>query len=473
MPLAAPVGRFAVSTLDLEVPAREARVFGDGFKLNGKPAFRLDTVLITLFYPCRDSEKGRATSIKGAGWLNAPRMKSVEGLLKYAGMSKHLALPSILPAYAVFFAKLPFTENAPLAGPSSLAETATTPSGNTSDARTTFPIGVFSHGLGGTRTTYSSYLSALASEGFVVAAVEHRDLTAPSTQVFPPAETFLGAKQQSYTSIYSKHDEMDKSPTTGEPEGGDVWAMRKAQLELRQAEMLEALHVLKQLNVGEGEQLSLSSMRGGAKERTAAELPKWQGRLGVDQPWALGHSYGAGTCIEAIRKADSPFARSLILDPWVEPIPKASADSSMSIKRPLYVINSEAFTIWRSHMQDVRELVSDAKRNAGSAWLLTLTGSKHTDFSDFPFLLPRLFSSSVPPADAMKIFAKATCAQFAASHQDQDGSDASRSEEAFFESTTPKPREELPGEVENKQLGPPGVLIRHTLSVAKEQTPHL
>lgn len=38
-----------------------------------------------------------------------------------------------------------------------------------------FPIMVFSHGLGGMRTTYSYICADIASHGWVVAAVEHRD----------------------------------------------------------------------------------------------------------------------------------------------------------------------------------------------------------------------------------------------------------------------------------------------------------
>lgn len=42
---------------------------------------------------------------------------------------------------------------------------------------------------------------------------------------------------------------------------------------------------------------------------------------------------------------------------------------------------------------------------------MTLCGSKHTDFSDYPFLLPRMFRSTVGPRKTIEVFVKATFMQ--------------------------------------------------------------
>jgi platelet-activating factor acetylhydrolase len=45
------------------------------------------------------------------------------------------------------------------------------------------PAVVFTHGMAGMSQSYSHYLGSIASHGYIVAAVEHRDGSGPGTVV--------------------------------------------------------------------------------------------------------------------------------------------------------------------------------------------------------------------------------------------------------------------------------------------------
>lgn len=76
--------------------------------------------------------------------------------------------------------KIPAHVDVPLHGNPVIVQT---PSATESmvSSKDAFPIMIFSHGFASSRTQYTQYFGELASRGFVVAAMEHRDGSGPGT----------------------------------------------------------------------------------------------------------------------------------------------------------------------------------------------------------------------------------------------------------------------------------------------------
>lgn len=269
------------------------------------------------------------------------------------------------------------------------------------------------------------------SQKYAGAAESNVDVTQPASE--KPADDFSGDfGVPGVTKVpYLAFETLGLAAFT-DPQGPKEEQLRQAQLEMRRTEIFETLHVLRRLNAGDAGAIasertrSLGAVLAGRKrfDRLRTEglvgsttdfLSTFKGKLDVDDPALIGHSFGGATLMELLRTDQDDFMYGIVLDPWVEPVRDPSEDESVrgKLKKPLYVLNSEGFTMWGDLFARLQRILIDAQLYAPRhrGWLMTMCGTNHGDFSDLPFLLPRIFGSTVRPDEAIKMFTEASILQ--------------------------------------------------------------
>jgi platelet-activating factor acetylhydrolase len=134
---------------------------------------------------------------------------------------------------------------------------------------TKMPVCIFSHGLGGIRTTYSGLCGNLASKGFLVVAIEFSDKSA--------SRTHRSDNVIEYTDPHKS--EMLPNETQDE----HLLRYRSNQIQHRTEETFETIELLKKLNDGETiENLFKSTF----------DWTQLKSRLDLDNIVLAGHSFG-------------------------------------------------------------------------------------------------------------------------------------------------------------------------------------
>lgn len=372
-------GRYEVGTIDLEVSVPKRNLSDAVFKDSGEPAFELDTVLFSLFYPAVNEFR---TSKAHHSWCSDVTQQG-KGYAMFAGIDNFVtnnvfsfALWSLVGSTIV-----PANVDVPIHGsvnqypqyePQEPIDTYGLPE---------FPVIVFSHGQASGRTSYTQWCGELASRGFVVVAIEHRDGSGPGSMVMQ--------KNGSSRAVYP----ISASQLSPQPETADFKVM---QLAMRQAEVEETVNALRQINAGFGKELFLSNPR-----EEGLDLLEWKGRLNMDRVVMAGHSYGATLALQALKDAPSeqlPFVGGIILDPG-----KESGPLNNEIGVPILVVHSQSWSSKRSiffgrpHFDVVKELVKKVLRGEKNkkpqyAWFLTSRKTAHTSVTDAPLIEPFLLS---------------------------------------------------------------------------------
>ncbi|CCD70130.1 1-alkyl-2-acetylglycerophosphocholine esterase [Caenorhabditis elegans] len=218
-----------------------------------------------------------------------------------------------------------------------------------------WPVLVFSHGLGGSRTFYSTYCTSLASHGYVVAAVEHRDSSACWTYKLVEKNGTLVEKPMKIKLV----DRNDK----------DQFKIRNEQVGKRAEECAKAVKILEQLDSGNVKDKVIIGNN--------ANLEFFKNKLLTTTASIIGHSFGGAT---SIASSSSDFQKAIVLDGWMYPLDQNQQEQA---KQPIMFLNVGDWQ-WNENLEVMRKILPNNEGNI----LLTLSGAVHQSFTDFPFVFP-------------------------------------------------------------------------------------
>ncbi|EQB55559.1 PAF-acetylhydrolase family member [Colletotrichum gloeosporioides Cg-14] len=354
-------GRYGVGAIDVEVPVRSPRQTSELAFKDGKPAFELETVLFTLYYPATKGVRGRRPRHY---WIPKPVSLTAEGYARAAHFNNFISRPIFTFALWAIAGSItiPAEVDVPLL-----------PLEDKSGEK--FPVVVLSHGQASSRTDYTHYCGELASSGVVVAAVEHRDGSGPGSVVT--------TENRERRVMY-----LNKKELRGGKEMEDD-DFKFEQLAFRQAEIEETIAVLRSLDAGRGGDVFEKNAR-----KEGKDLEQWANRLNFSETVIAGHSFGATGALQVLRGAttdENPAVGGIILDPG-----KSSGRLNTDIDVPILVVHSDSWSkkvtvfFGRPHFDTVRDIVKDVLKRVGSSWFLTSMKTSHPSVTDAPLIGPLL-----------------------------------------------------------------------------------
>lgn len=281
-----------------------------------------------LFYPC-----GSSDTVQHPTWL--PDSEYVTALAKYLGWDSRIT--PYISSLILGNPEVPVSWGIPLV-----------------PGVDKKPLIIFSHGLGGFRTVYSALCMQLASHGFLVAALEHRDGSACATYHFGEP-TNAPVKE-----VWVPFNKVEV--------GTKEFYLRNYQLHQRANECVRVMHVLRDINAGVAVFNVLKS---------DFDLETLKGRIDFNKVALMGHSFGGASTLLSLTKDDT-FRCAVALDAWMFPLDDASYPD---IRKPILFINAE-------HFQTSSSIEKMKRLNAGNkeSKIITILGSVHHSLSDFAFL---------------------------------------------------------------------------------------
>ncbi|XP_047430396.1 platelet-activating factor acetylhydrolase [Mugil cephalus] len=296
-----------------------------------------------LYYPCQETERAEKPD-----WV--PCREYFNGLADFMKINRRLSERIFNYLFGSF--KIPAFLDAPF------------------KSNGKCPVIIFSHGLGAFRTLYSAICAELASQGFIVASVEHRDESASATYYFhEKPESEMANENLPKTSATTQDNLVTewmyyRALQHGESE----FPLRNKQVKQRADECILALDRLTDINSG----IAVRNVLQTRFDWTTLENSMDLCRIAV-----VGHSFGGATAIEALCK-EVKFKCAVALDAWMFPLDE---EIFPRVKQPIFFINSEKFQ-WAGNISRMRKLDSAVIQRK----MITIRGTVHQSFPDFTFL---------------------------------------------------------------------------------------
>ncbi|KAF1851160.1 uncharacterized protein K460DRAFT_328870 [Cucurbitaria berberidis CBS 394.84] len=390
-PITAPLppytGPHEVGILDVETEVQNQVIHDAILKDTGGKPFELSTLAITLYYPSSLSAAPPSSRPWARPWLPQPVSLIGEGYARLAGVSylssvftfalwllgSSTVIPGVVDAPILSGAeKVLVDESGGAAGFNKILSAAEQEHQELKrDADFgTLPCVVFTHGMAGMSQSYSHYLGSIASHGYVVAAVEHRDGSGPGTIIHHPN----GTEKEVW---HLKLKDLESNPPMTDLD------LKAAQLAFRQIEIQETIKLFAQLNAGDPPFVNLKP------DSPRESLPGFNHRLNLSSVTVAGHSYGATGVLQALKAAgtkEMPINGGIALDPG-----KGSGPLNKDIDVPIMVMQSGEWTEQQTefygqgwHFDVVRKIVESVKEG----WFTTLTGTAHPSCTDAPLIVP-------------------------------------------------------------------------------------
>ncbi|CDO71911.1 hypothetical protein BN946_scf184940.g58 [Trametes cinnabarina] len=207
------------------------------------------------------------------------------------------------------------------------------------------------------------YVAWFPNRGFIVAAIEHRDGTSPSS-------TIVAADGATTTLDWIQWSDLDWPELSEQPKDDSV--LRREQIKCRVAEIEAVIETMQQISKGEAPNELL-------KKPDASVWSAWR-LVDASRPVLAGHSLGGSAALAVSAKDSYDYRAVVAFDPALQRL----LPWESSLPRPILVVNSEE--VMEHEFKESFEIF--AKTATSDLQVYTISGTTHPSFSDVFLILP-------------------------------------------------------------------------------------